>query len=253
VKNAITSLQINIVSHSFACQELFAKVSLQKDNQMKRLLFCIIVLIVCSVFTGCNGQKKEARSIGKNEIAGGGCDGCDLMYVGMPTNINSVDTCVDWRGKGQKLLLRGNVYKVDGKTPAPGIIVYYYHTDTTGHYAKKDNKPENQTVHGYIRGWVKTDSRGRYAIYTLRPAPYPDNNTPAHIHVVIKEPKLNEYYIDELVFDDDKLLTGQKRKALENRGGSGILSLLHSGDLQVAEHNIILGLNIPNYPNSMKR
>ena len=32
----------------------------------------------------------------------------------------------------------------------------------------------------------------------------------------------NEYYIDEFVFDDDVLLTGAKRKALENRGGSGV-------------------------------
>ncbi|MEJ7679359.1 MAG: hypothetical protein WKG06_16170 [Segetibacter sp.] len=74
-------------------------------------------------------------------------------------------------------------------------------------------------------------------------------NIPAHIHTSIKEPNIdNEYYIDEFIFDDDKLLTSAKRKALENRGGSGILRVLISGDLQIAEHNIILGLNIPNYP-----
>jgi len=39
---------------------------------------------------------------------------------------------------------------------------------------------------------------------------------------------------------------------MENRGGSGILRVLVSGDLQIAEHNIILGLNIPNYPESIK-
>ncbi len=52
---------------------------------------------------------------------------------------------------------------------------------------------------------------------------------PAHIHTSIKEPNIdNEYYIDEFVFDDDKLLTGAKRKALENRGGSGVLRVLIS-------------------------
>lgn len=47
-------------------------------------------------------------------------------------------------------------------------------------------------------------------------------------------------------------MTGNKRKTLENRGGTGILRVLISGDLQIAEHNIILGLNIPNYPDKIK-
>ncbi len=51
-----------------------------------------------------------------------------------------------------------------------------------------------------------------------------------------------------MVFGDDNLLTGKERKALENRGGSGFLRVLIDNDLQIAEHNIILGLNIPNYP-----
>jgi protocatechuate 3,4-dioxygenase beta subunit len=72
---------------------------------------------------------------------------------------------------------------------------------------------------------------------------------PAHIHPSIKEPNIdNEYYIDDFVFDDDKLLTSEKRKEVENRGGNGILKVAISGDLQIAERDIILGLNIPNYP-----
>jgi protocatechuate 3,4-dioxygenase beta subunit len=94
---------------------------------------------------------------------------------------------------------------------------------------------------------------GKYSIYTIKPAPYPKENIPAHVHTSIKEPNIdNEYYIDEFVFDGDKFLTGEKRKALENRGGSGILRVLISDELQIAEHNIILGLNIPNYPEKIK-
>ena len=33
------------------------------------------------------------------------------------------------------------------------------------------------------------------------------------------------------------------------RGGSGILRVSITGNLQIAEHNIILGLNVPDYPN----
>jgi protocatechuate 3,4-dioxygenase beta subunit len=43
-------------------------------------------------------------------------------------------------------------------------------------------------------------------------------------------------------------LTIAKRKKLENRGGSGILKVVNSDDLQIANHDIVLGLNIPNYP-----
>ena len=103
--------------------------------------------------------------------------------------------------------------------------------------------------HGHIRGWVKSAEDGGYSIYTIRPAPYPDADNPAHIHLSIREPDIaNEYYIDELVFDDDPLLTGTIRRSNQNRGGSGVLRVLLSGDLQIAEHNIILGLNVPEYP-----
>ena len=96
---------------------------------------------------------------------------------------------------------------------------------------------------------MKSDSNGKYAIYTVRPAPYPNADEPAHIHPAIKEPNIkNEYYIDEFVFDDDPLLTDEKRARLEKRVGSGILRLTGTEELQIAERNIVLGQNIPNYP-----
>lgn len=219
---------------------------------MKRLYIFGFIAFPLSLLTGCNGQTKNT-TIKKNsgntkKIVGGGCDGCEVMYVGMPARIISVDTSVSWREEGKKLLVTGTVYKPGGKIPAPGVVVYYYHTDNTGHYTKRNDKPENKTVHGHIRGWVKTDARGHYEIYTIRPAPYPDNKTPAHIHLVIKEPAINEYYIDELVFNDDPLLTGKKRSQLEQRGGSGILKVENVNNAEIAKHNIILGLNIPDYP-----
>lgn len=87
-----------------------------------------------------------------------------------------------------------------------------------------------------------------YKFVTLRPAPYPGRTDPAHIHVTIKEPGLPEYYIDEFVFDDDPLLTANKRRKLENRAGSGILQLKDVGNMYKAARNIYLGRNIPNYP-----
>ncbi len=174
------------------------------------------------------------------------------MYVDMPSVINAIDTSAGWNEKGQQLLVTGTVYKIDDKTPVPNVIIYYWHTDSNGYYSPKKGMTEKAKRHGHIRGWVKSDEKGNYSIYTIRPAPYPKRDIPAHIHTSIKEPTINnEYYIDEWVFDDDELLTTEKRKALENRGGSVILRIRGSGELQIAEHDIILGFHIPNYPGTI--
>lgn len=226
-------------------------------NLVNFLKYIFIVLVLTT--SACNGQitksqNQQSALTDENKIVGGGCDGCELMYVGMPKDIKSVDYSSGWTEKGQKLLVTGIVYKLDGKTPAPNVIIYYWQTDNNGHYSPKAEMDERAKPHGHIRGWVKTDENGKYSIYTIRPAPYPNRDDPAHIHISIKEPKIaNEYYIDALVFDDDKLLIpAKKKKPHENRGGSGILRILVKDDLQIAEHNIILGLNIPNYPETIK-
>ncbi|MBL7794795.1 MAG: intradiol ring-cleavage dioxygenase [Saprospiraceae bacterium] len=177
------------------------------------------------------------------------CEHCDLMYIGMPADINSVDTSIGWTEQKQKLVITGTVYQLDGKTPASDIIVYYYHTDDEGYYSPRAGMDEKETQHGHLRGWIKTGADGKYAIYTGRPASYPNGRAPQHIHLLIKEPDLdNEYYIDDFVFDDDPNLVETERKRLQNRGGNGILKVKQSGDVQMASHDIILGLNIPGYP-----
>ncbi len=220
---------------------------------MSQTINLLLFVSLCSFLTSCKGQTNGNTSTQKNsetkKLVGGGCDGCEIMFVAMPKNISSIDTSQGWTEKGQKLLITGKVYKIDGKTPAQNIVIYYWQTDNNGYYSPSETLNEKAKRHGHIRGWVKTDKDGSYSIYTIKPAPYPNDNIPAHIHISIKEPNIdNEYYIDEFIFDDDKLLTSEKRKALENRGGSGILRVLISNETQIAEHNIILGFNIPNYP-----
>ena len=222
---------------------------------MKLIYNVKILIIYLILFSSCNSkpentnQNKQSNLNEKKLLIGGGCDGCELMYNGMPSNIHSIDTSPGWYEKGQKLLITGTIFEIDGRTPAANIIIYYWQTDNNGYYSPIKGMDENTKRHGHIRGWVKSDENGKYSIYTIKPIPYPNENIPAHIHTSIKEPAIaNEYYIDEFVFDDDKLLTNEKRKALENRGGSGILRVLLKDNLQIAEHNIILGLNIPNYP-----
>ena len=192
--------------------------------------------------------------LAQDHLIGGGCDGCELMYLGMPKEISHVGKSPAWDGPGQKLLITGTVFNLDGTTPAQNVIVYYWQTDNSGHYPNQNNLDPLVKRHGYVRGWVKSDSHGKYEIYTIRPAAYPNRNIPAHIHLSIKEPDIkDEYYVDGLEFDDDSLLTSEYREKHENRGGSGVLRTLTTPEMHIAEHNIILGLNIPNYSESLNR
>ncbi len=220
---------------------------------MQFLLHVLVIAFFATLSLGCNGQNTGAQtnnisSNKKQKPVGGGCDGCELMFAGMPPTINDADTSAGWNEPGEKFFVKGIAYKPDGKTPAPNVVIYYYHTDNNGYYSPGVGMNEKARRHGHLRGWVQTSSKGMYSIFTIRPAPYPNSSNPSHIHLIVKEEGMNEYYIDELVFDDDKLLTADQRKRLERRGGSGILKVRRVNDLQVAEHKIVLGLNIPGYP-----
>jgi protocatechuate 3,4-dioxygenase beta subunit len=171
------------------------------------------------------------------------------MFAGMPAVLHSIDTTEGWYKEGQQLIVKGKVFRRDEKTTAPNTILYYYHTDRNGHYTAHADTPSRAGRHGYLRGWVKTDDRGNYAIYTSRPAQYPGGQFEAHIHVYVKEPDMDHpYWIDAWIFDDDPLVTADLKQRLENRGGSGILSTRTENGVLTADHDVILGLNIPGYP-----
>lgn len=208
---------------------------------MKKHRFTLIIAAVV-VALNAFGQAKKV---------GGPCEGCEAIYES-PVPFGKLDRFLQlpdatWDGK-KPLGINGTVYQADGKTPAPGVILYIYHTDETGHYVAKAGANGWEKRHGSLRGWMRTDAKGAYKFVTLRPAPYPGHTDPAHIHIVVKEPGLPEYYLDEYLFADDPLLTPEKRQKLENRGGSGILTLKDVGNMFKGERDIYLGRNIPNYP-----
>ncbi len=182
-------------------------------------------------------------------------DGPDGL-ADMPATFHWEDTSPGWSQSEHKILLTGTIYKPDAKTPAPGVVLYYYHTNADGRYLHKPEEPRSMPhnelgqTHGYLRGWVKTGEDGRYAIKTSRPGTYPTLDEPAHVHATIKEPGATEYYIDDFVFDDDPILTAERRLRMENRCGSGVLRLVKKDGVHVGERDIILGQNIPGHPGS---
>jgi protocatechuate 3,4-dioxygenase, beta subunit len=220
---------------------------------MKQLILYGIIIFLFNGLTSCNGQSNSKEqnppSTSAQGIVGGGCEGCELMYVDMPKDILSGHTSLGWTEETQKLLLTGKVFQLDGRTPAPNVIIYYWHTDSKGLYSSNKETPTKAKRHGKLRGWVKSDDDGNYTIKTSRPAAYPNEDIPQHIHLSIKEPYIqNEYYAD-LYFDDDPLYLNHKKKYGKfDRAGTEILRVLLDDNVQVAEHDIVVGLNIPNYP-----
>ena len=137
--------------------------------------------------------------------------GCCLIRDA-PANLSHKAALFPERTNVDRVLIRGIIFESDGKTPAKNAVMYFYHTDETGHYTKRGDEPRNSFAwwHGKQRGWVKTNERGEYEINTVKPAPYPENDEPAHIHAVIKSPVQKHCYsIADFVFRDDRLLTAK--------------------------------------------
>jgi protocatechuate 3,4-dioxygenase, beta subunit len=178
---------------------------------------------------------------------GGGCEACELMYEGMPENLSARTRLALPNEPGEPMMISGTIYKKDGRTPAPNVILYVYHTDNTGEYTPSPNQKIAQR-HGHLRGWMKTDSKGYYEFTSIRPAAYPGRKNPAHIHPLIKEEGLSLYWIDEYLFDDDPILTKEERANQQKRGGNGIIKLARNANgVWIGHRDIILGLNVPGY------
>jgi protocatechuate 3,4-dioxygenase beta subunit len=146
------------------------------------------------------------------------CNWCGTSEA--PENV-SWRTVIPLKGElGEKLIISGTVYLPDGKTPAKNIIIYVHHTNIKGIYPKKGDEKGNGKYHGYLRGWMKTDSNGKYKFETIRPAPYHSHEgEPAHIHYNIQGAEYPEYWLTALWFADDPRVTKEYLNSVKRSGG----------------------------------
>lgn len=116
---------------------------------------------------------------------------------------------ITWQAKiippgepGEPLVVDGQVFAPDGKTPAPGVTVYAYNTDAQGFYGEnhKEYPPR-------LYGWMKTGNLGRFELHTIKPGRYPGMHVPAHIHFSLWGAGYPPQWVDELRFEGDSYLT----------------------------------------------
>jgi len=195
---------------------------------------------------GCRAAAKDdARPTARR--VGGPCDGCEAIYEGMPKELSSHTRIAAEGEPGEPMEIGGILYRVDGKTPARDVVLYVYHTDAAGYYSPGSNATGLARRHGHLRAWMKSGSDGAYRFETIRPAPYPNRNIPAHVHAIVKEPDTNEYWIDDYYFEDDPLVTADVKARNENRGGSGVIALTKRNGVWHGRRDIVLGRNVPDY------
>jgi protocatechuate 3,4-dioxygenase beta subunit len=156
------------------------------------------------------------------------CEWCGAAEA--PEDVGWQTTIAGPDEPGERLVLEGTVYATDGVTPADGVLLYVYHTNAEGRYEPRGEAPGNERRHGALRGWVRTDERGRYRVETIKPAPYPGRSEPAHIHLTVTPPGGDEDWVDSVKFAGDPLLDDRDRDPRNARGGSGVVTLERDAD-----------------------
>jgi protocatechuate 3,4-dioxygenase beta subunit len=112
-----------------------------------------------------------------------------------PANVPNSGRIAPASEPGTPLVVHGQIVP-----PRANVIVFAYQTDRTGVY-------NTNNARGWrLRGWARSDAKGRFEFQTIRPGSYPRSTNPAHIHITIEGPGLTRRWTDEIQFANDPLL-----------------------------------------------
>lgn len=161
------------------------------------------------------------------------CDGCEVVREARADTLDWRVALVGADEPGERLVLTGRVLQPDGRTPAPGVVLYLHQTDASGLYRREGDAFA-------LQGWLVSDAEGRYRVETIRPGPYPSGDQPAHVHVYPGEPGREPYYLNDFVFEDDPLVTPAYLAAILDSPDDGVVRLVRTDDGWVGERDLIL-------------
>lgn len=144
---------------------------------------------------------------------------------------------------GTPIVLKGIIFKEDGKTPVNNAFVEIWHCDEHEVY---DNASDDYNY----RGAQKTKADGKYAFKSILPVPYkadPNDEAswrPAHIHMRVSVPDQQDL-ITQLYFKDGKYVNTDKW-ASSPQAVNRILAIAKnkSGESEIV-FNVIMSKEIP--------
>jgi|GEM_PF-955011 len=159
--------------------------------------------------------------------------------IDAPADVSWKSTLSKKSERDEPMIISGTVFEADGKTPAPNVLIYFYHTDSEGYYRRKG---ADGPLHGHFRGWMLTDARGRYEFSSILPAAYPERKWAAHVHMTLTGKNLHEDSIDSILFEGDTLISRQERETAGKKGGFNPIVKLekNSGGIWTATRDIQL-------------
>lgn len=170
-------------------------------------------LLSCRSDTLAQKADGGALSLIKKNAKPAGTEG--MGAIDAPADVSWRATLSTEADKGEKMIISGTVFEADGKRAAPNVLIYLYHTDIEGFYGRKSGEHK----HGRYRGWMLTNERGQYEFQTIKPAPYPENRFAAHIHMTVTTKTMREDWVDSILFEGDKLISGRERETAGKKGG----------------------------------
>lgn len=205
--------------------------NLERENRRDFLKRASLFALSMPLLLGCRdstlAQRKEAEDVLdliRKNARQSGVQGMGAADV--PDGVTWQTALKPKTDDGVPLRITGTVYGPDEKTPAPNVLVYFYHTDIEGIYGRA-----GEHKHGHYRGWLLTDARGRYEFRTIRPASYPNTTISSHVHMTVTGTDFREDWIDTILFEGDKYLTAAERARAGRKGGfNPILTLEKQAD-----------------------
>ena len=170
-----------------------------------------------STLIGCTKSSAIASTSELDLIKANANKSSDNSWSGAieaPADVSWKTTLANEKEEGIPILISGTIYQADGKTPAPNVLIYLYHTDIKGYYGR-DDEPR----HGRFRGWMLTDEKGRYEFRSIKPASYPDTTIASHIHMTLTSKSFKEDSVDSILFEGDKFISVSERNNAGKKGG----------------------------------
>ncbi len=169
-------------------------------------------------------QKSDAGilSLIKKNALPVGAEG--MGAIDAPDNVSWKTVLAKETDEGEPMIISGTVFLPDAKTPAPNVLIYLYHTDMYGIYGKR-----GEHKHGKFRGWMLTDSQGKYEFRSIRPASYPNTTFAAHVHTTLTGKNFKEDWIDSILFEGDRFISQREREMAGKKGGFNPILKLEKG------------------------
>lgn len=117
-------------------------------------------------------------------------------------------TVVTLAEPGIRVQLKGRFVGKDEK-PKPNVLFYFYHTMHDGLYAPGGNGQQDVAK---LFGYLRTDQNGKFEINTIKPAGYPGERFPSHVHLEIYDDDGKIVLGTEFQFEDDPRLDKATRE-----------------------------------------